>query len=304
MGMLIKGRWTDQWYDTDSSGGEFVRQQSGFRNRISAVDGGGRHPAVSGRYHLFVAKACPWAHRTLIFRTLKGLEEHISVSVVNPLMLENGWEFAAGGDPLTGKRFLYEVYLAAAPDYEGRVTVPVLWDKARAEIVNNESAEIIRIFNSDFNALTGNHDDYYPQALREQIDAWNERIYDRVNNGVYKAGFATSQQAYEKACRALFAELDHLEQHLRTRAWLLDDTLTEADWRLFTTLLRFDPVYHGHFKCNLRKLSEYPNLSRYLAALCEIPGVADTFDVEATKLHYYGSHKTINPTGIVPLGPA
>jgi len=308
MGLIVAGEWRDKWYDTDESDGEFVRQDSRFRNWITprgdaGPSGSDGFAADSGRYHLYVSLACPWAHRTLIFRKLKELEGHISVSVVHPLMLENGWEFGTDGDPLHGLSFLYQLYLKADARYEGRATVPVLWDKKRNTIVNNESAEIIRMFNSAFDDLTGNRDDYYPPALRTQIDALNQRIYDTVNNGVYRAGFATSQRAYESAYNALFESLDWLEGIVAENPYLCGDRLTEADWRLFTTLIRFDAVYHGHFKCNRRKLSEYPALSLYLRRLYRMPGVAETVDFDHIKRHYYGSHRTINPTGIVPLGP-
>ena len=308
MGLLQNGQWVDQWYDTTSTGGEFKRQDSRFRDWITpdgspGPEGQRGFKAESGRYHLYVSLACPWAHRTLIFRQLKGLAEHISVTVVHPLMLENGWEFDSNSDSLYNLDYLYEAYLKADPDYEGRVTVPVLWDKHTETIVNNESAEIIRIFNTAFDHITGNDWDYYPPELRDDIDAINERIYNQVNNGVYRAGFATEQDAYEKAYLALFDTLDWLEQQLATTDFLAGDQLTEADWRLFTTLVRFDAVYHGHFKCNRRKISEYPALSAYLKRLYEVPGVRDTVDMDHIKRHYYGSHKTINPTGIVPLGP-
>ncbi|MCK9563494.1 MAG: glutathione S-transferase family protein [Bacteroidales bacterium] len=308
MGLIVDGQWRDQWYDTDESDGEFVRQDSRFRSWVTpdgaaGPSGEAGFAAESGRYHLYVSLACPWAHRTLIFRKLKELEDHISVSVVEPLMLENGWEFGADGDPLHQLSFLYQLYLKADPTYQGRATVPVLWDKQRGTIVNNESAEIIRMFNSAFDDLTGNRDDYYPDALREQIDALNQRVYDTVNNGVYRAGFATSQHAYEKAYGELFDSLDWLEGIVADSSYIAGDRLTEADWRLFTTLVRFDAVYHGHFKCNRRKLAEYPALALYLRRLYRIPGVADTVNFDHIKRHYYGSHKTINPTGIVPVGP-
>lgn len=306
MGLIQNGQWVDQWYDTDETKGHFKRQESRFRNRLvapSQANAETEFVAESGRYHLFVALACPWAHRTLIFRKLKQLEDHITVSVVEPLMLENGWEFGEGGDPLTDKKYLYQVYLQAAPDYEGRVTVPVLWDKKTGQIVNNESAEIIRQLNTAFNEITGDTQDFYPENLRGDIDHWNERIYNHVNNGVYKAGFATEQTAYEEAYDALFNELEALEAHLSVNEWLVGASLTEADWRLFTTLVRFDAVYHGHFKCNLRKISEYPALFRYVKRLYQIPGIAETVNMSAIKQHYYGSHKTINPTGVVPKGP-
>ncbi len=301
MGLIVNGRWVDKWYDTKSTGGEFKRQESRFRHWIG--EDGESYAPESGRYHLYVSLACPWACRTLILRRLKGLEPHISVSVVKPLMLENGWEFGEEGDPLYGLDFLYQLYLRAAPDYEGRVTVPVLWDKKTETIVNNESAEIIRILNSAFDGLTGNDRDYYPDDLRDAIDTVNERVYRDINNGVYRAGFATTQEAYETAYRELFAALDWAEGILADNRYLTGNRLTEADWRLFTTLVRFDAVYHGHFKCNRQRLEEFPNLSQYLRDLYQHPGVAETVDFHHIKTHYYGSHKTINPTGIVPAGP-
>ena len=308
MGLIVDGKWQDKWYDTASSKGEFVRQDSRFRHWITAdgapgSSGEGGFKAESGRYHLYVSLACPWAHRTLIFRVLKQLQDHISVSVVKPLMLENGWEVGDQGDPLHNLDYLYQLYLKADGKYEGRATVPVLWDKERQTIVNNESADIIRMLNSAFNPLTGDQQDFYPPALRSTIDATNDRVYATVNNGVYRAGFASTQQAYEKAYSELFESLDWLENTLASHRYVAGEQLTEADWRLFTTLIRFDPVYHGHFKCNRNKLSEFPNLYNYLLALYQIPGVADTVNVDHIKQHYYGSHKTINPTGIVPVGP-
>lgn len=301
MGLLIDGTWTDRWYDTQSTGGRFERQKSVFRDWVKA-DGSTPHAPEAGRYHLYVSLACPWAHRTLIFRRLKGLEEAISVSVVEPLMLENGWELAAGADPVNGARFLHEVYTKVAPGMTGRVTVPVLWDKALGTIVSNESAEIIRMFNAEFAGLASGPD-FYPEDLRAEIDALNGHIYDTVNNGVYRAGFATTQAAYEDAFDALFAALDGLDDLLGRRRYLTGDRVTEADWRLFTTLVRFDAVYHGHFKCNRRRIADYPNLSGYLRDLYQVPGVAGTVDFDHIKTHYYGSHRTINPTGIVPKGP-
>lgn len=313
MGRLVDGKWQDVWYDTKATKGRFERSQSQFRNWVTAdgsagPSGKGGFKAEAGRYNLYVSYACPWAHRTLIFRKLKKLEDLISVSVVDYLMLENGWEFktrdGATGDELFGSDYLYQVYLKADPNYSGRVTVPVLWDKHRNTIVSNESAEIIRMMNSAFDALTGSDLDLYPAELREEIDALNAIIYDRVNNGVYKAGFATTQEAYEEAVVALFETLDMLDRRLETSRYLFGNSLTEADWRLFTTLLRFDPVYVGHFKCNIRRIADYPNLSGYLRDLYQQPGVAETCNLFHIKNHYYGSHKTINPTGIVPVGPA
>ena len=300
MGLLQQGKWVDQWYDTQNSGGEFVRQDSRFRNWITP-DGEDGFKAETGRYHLYVSLACPWAHRTLIFRQLKQLQDYIDVTVVNPLMLDNGWELK---DPLYGFDYLYQLYLKADPNYEGRVTVPVLWDKKTKTIVNNESAEIIRMFNSAFNHLTNNHDDFYPQQQRNNIDEVNERVYSTINNGVYRAGFATSQAAYEEAFQALFESLDWVEDILSQQRYLAGNSMTEADWRLFTTLIRFDAVYFGHFKTNRQLLSSFPNISAYVRELYQVPGVASTVDFAHIKTHYYASHRTINPTGIVPLGPA
>ena len=306
MGLLVDGKWVDQWYDTKATGGKFVRKDSAFRNVVTS-DGSSGFKAEAGRYHLYVSYACPWAHRTLIFRKLKGLEDLISVSAVHPLMLENGWTFEkdgpAQGDHLFDSRFMHEVYTRADPHYTGRVTVPVLWDKKTGSIVNNESSEIIRIFNSAFDELTGNSFDFYPQDLRPEIDRLNARIYPKVNNGVYRAGFATTQDAYEEAFGELFAELDYLETLLGERRYLAGDRITEADWRLFTTLIRFDAVYHGHFKCNLRRIADYPNLTGWLRELYQIDGVAGTVNMDHIKRHYYASHRMINPTGIVPVGP-
>ena len=312
MGLLVKGEWKDVWYDTKESKGQFVRSQSQFRNYVTAdgspgPTGTGGFKAESGRYHLYVSLACPWAHRTLIFRKLKGLEEHISASVVHWLMLENGWEFhdrdGATRDHLFGSDALWQVYTKADPDYSGRVTVPVLWDKKTGTIVSNESAEIIRMLNSAFDGVTGNKQDLYPEALHGDIDELNARIYDTVNNGVYKCGFATTQEAYAENFERLFAMLDELETRLAGRTYLFGDRLTEADWRLFTTLVRFDPVYVGHFKCNLKRIADYPNLQRYLKTLYNTDGVAETVNFSHIKNHYYQSHRTINPTGIVPVGP-
>ncbi|UVL31326.1 glutathione S-transferase family protein [Pseudomonas donghuensis] len=298
MGLLIDGRWHDQWYES-SKDGAFQRESAQRRNALPA--------AQAGRYHLYVSLACPWAHRTLIFRKLKGLESLIDVSVVSWLMGEHGWTFdqskGSTGDTLEHLDLLHQRYTRDDPHYSGRVTVPVLWDKHEQRIVNNESAEIIRIFNSAFDELTGNRLDLYPEALRGQIEALNERIYPAVNNGVYRAGFATSQAAYEQAFDDVFAELDHLERLLATQRYLAGEYLTEADWRLFTTLIRFDAVYHGHFKCNLRRIADYPNLSNWLRELYQWPGIAETVNFEHIQKHYYMSHKTINPNGIVPKGP-
>lgn len=309
MGRLVDGVWRDEWYDTKKSGGRFQRKESAFRNWVTA-DGSSGFKAEPGRYHLYVSLACPWAHRTLIFRRLKGLEEVISVDVVHWHMAENGWEFRnADGDPdvtgdrVLGKDVLHQVYTAADDGYSGRVTVPVLWDKQSGTIVNNESAEIIRMLNGPFAELGDPSVDYYPEALRREIEAVNEPVYNHVNNGVYKSGFATTQEAYDQAFAALFETLDDLEARLGRQRYLAGDRITEADWRLFTTLVRFDPVYHGHFKCNLRRLVDYPNLWAYTRELYQVPGVAETVNLHHIKHHYYGSHKTVNPTGIVPQGP-
>ena len=306
MGLLVNGHWQDQWYDTTQSKGRFERESAGFRNWITQ-DGSSGFKAESGRYHLYVSLACPWAHRTLIFRKLKKLESLISVSVVSPLMFGQGWSFdqntGSTGDGLYQSEFMHQLYTRDTPDYTGRVTVPVLWDKKTEKIVSNESSEIIRMFNSEFNELTGNSDDYYPLALRQEIDEINGVIYHTVNNGVYKAGFATEQNAYEEAFKALFRTLDLLESRLATQKYVCGDILTEADWRLFTTLVRFDAVYHGHFKCNLKKLREYSNLWGYTKELYQSPGVAETVNLQQIKQHYYASHESINPTRIVPMGP-
>jgi putative glutathione S-transferase len=305
MGLLQDGRWVDQWYDTKRSQGEFRRQESSFRNWITADGEAGPSgkpgfTAEKGRYHLYVSLACPWAHRTLIFRKLKQLEDYIDITAVDPIMLENGWEM---DDPLYNLDFLYQLYLKADANYEGRVTVPLLWDKKNQSIVSNESAEIIRMFNSAFNHLTGNSLDFYPSALRENIDRLNERIYMDINNGVYRAGFATTQQAYEQAFNQLFTALDWVEELLRKQRYLVGDKLTEADWRLFTTIIRFDAVYFGHFKTNRQQLSDYCAISDYLRELYQHPGVRETVNFEHIKTHYYCSHPSINPTGIIPAGP-
>ena len=313
MGLLIDGVWRDQWYDTGAEGGRFVRPRTRFRNWVTrdgsaGPSGSGGFAAARGRYHLYVSLACPWAHRTLIMRALKGLEDIVSLSVVHWRMADHGWTFADGPgvipDPVLGARYLYEVYLAADSSYSGRVTTPVLWDKRGATIVSNESAEIIRMFNSAFDAVGARPADYYPAELREEIDALNARIYEAVNDGVYKAGFATTQQAYEAAVGPLFETLDWLEERLRVRRYLCGARVTEADIRLLTTLLRFDLVYYAHFKCNARRLADYPNLSAYARDLYQLPGVAATFDAGHTKRHYYESHRMLNPSGIVPLGPS
>ncbi|TXG98470.1 MAG: glutathione S-transferase family protein [Nevskiaceae bacterium] len=312
MGMLVDGKWHDVWYDTESTGGHFERKASSFRNWVTTDGAAGPSGeagfrAESGRYHLYVSLACPWAHRTLIMRALKGLENMISVSVVNWLMREEGWTFAEGPgvvpDRVNGAQRLYEVYVKADPNYTGRVTVPVLWDREKRTIVNNESAEIIRMMNSAFDHLGAKEGDYYPEDLRSEIDGLNAKIYDTVNNGVYKAGFATTQEAYEAGLRPIFETLDLLEGRLQDKRYLTGSRLTEADIRLFTTLVRFDAVYFGHFKCNIRRLADYPNLGAYLRDLYQIPGFADTVNLQHIKRHYYESHRTINPTGIVPVGP-
>ncbi len=313
MGQLVNGEWSSEWYDTSKTGGAFKRDTSRFRNWVTADGSAGPSgeagfKAEAGRYHLYVSYACPWAHRTLIFRALKGLDGLIDVSAVHPEMLDDGWTFAtdfdgATGDKLHGSKFMRDVYTRADPQISGRVTVPVLWDKAQGKIVSNESAEIIRMLNSAFDGLTGNTDDYYPENLRSQIDEVNARIYDEVNNGVYKSGFATTQEAYEKAVYPLFEALDWLEERLTTRRYLMGDTLTEADWRLFTTLVRFDSVYHLHFKCNRRRIVDYPALWAYTRDLYQHPGVAQTVQMDHIVRHYHYSHDTINPNRIIPINP-
>lgn len=312
MGLIVDGIWKDEWYDTEAEGGRFKRDESRFRNWIT-VDGSAGptgeagFKAAPGRYHLYVSLACPWAHRTLIFRRLKGLERMIDVSVVHWYMAEHGWTFEDGPgvvpDPIHGANYMHQVYVKAKADYSGRVTVPVLWDRERGTIVSNESSDIIRMFNRAFDGIGAIPGDYCPEALMPEIEAYNQRIYDTLNNGVYKSGFATTQAAYEEAVVPLFATLDWLEGHLADRRYLCGDRLTEADWRLFTTLLRFDAVYHGHFKCNLRRIADYAVLSAYLRDLYQHPGVRETVDFHHIKAHYYASHDTINPTRIVPLGP-
>jgi len=313
MGLLQNGKWVDQWYDTASTGGRFVRKASQFRNWITqdgsaGPSGIGGFQAEKDRYHLYVSHACPWAHRTMIFRILKGLEEMISYSVVHWLMLDEGWTFETGegviADPLHNATRLHQIYTTADPLYSGRVTVPVLWDKKQNTIVSNESAEIIRMFNSAFDGLGAKTGDYYPENRREDIDAINDRIYNTLNNGVYKAGFATTQNAYEEAVVPLFDTLDWLEQRLSNSLFLIGENITEADWRLFTTLIRFDAVYVGHFKCNLRRIADYPALSVYLKRLLDVPGVMQTINMAHIKNHYYQSHLSINPHGVVPLGPS
>ncbi len=313
MGLLVDGVWQDAWYDTKSTGGRFQRSAAAFRNWVTpdgapGPSGQGGFVAEKGRYHLYVSLACPWAHRTLIMRKLKGLEPFIDVSVVHPLMLENGWTFGhdfpgATGDTLNGHDFLYQLYLQANPHYSGRVTVPVLWDKKQQTIVSNESSEIIRMFNSAFDALGARAGDYYPTAQRTQIDELNDWIYNTVNNGVYKAGFATSQQAYDEAVGQLFSALARLEQILGQHRYLTGHQLTEADIRLWTTLVRFDPVYVTHFKCDRQRISDYLNLYGFLRDIYQMPGIAETVNLEHIRNHYFRSHKTINPTGIISIGP-
>ena len=299
MGLLIEGKWFDQWYDTKSTGGHFVRKDAAFRNFI----GSERFPAASGRYHLYISHACPWAHRTAIFRELKSLQSLISLSVVEAFMSEHGWVLREGADSVNNKQYLHEVYTLADPKYSGRVTVPVLWDRQQRTIVSNESSEIIRMFNSAFDSLTGNELDFYPEPLRAEIDSINSFIYDAINNGVYKAGFATDQQVYSSEVTTLFQALDTLEARLDKQRYLVGEQLTEADIRLFTTLVRFDPVYVGHFKCNIRRIADYPNLANYVRDIYQTQSIASTVHMDHIKEHYYASHSTINPTGIVPVGP-
>ncbi|WP_375688938.1 glutathione S-transferase family protein [Pseudooceanicola sp. LIPI14-2-Ac024] len=313
MGQLMDGKWEVQSLKSLSDGGAFKRKESSFRNWITAdgsagPSGEGGFPAESGRYHLYVSYACPWAHRALIFRKLKGLEDHVTVSAVHPDMLDDGWTFAtdfpgATGDDLYGLPYLRDIYTRADPGVTTRVTVPVLWDKTRETIVSNESAEIIRMFNGAFDAITGNTDDYHPEALCEPIEGVNARIYDTVNNGVYKAGFATTQEAYDAAVHPLFDSLDWIECILSENRYLLGDRITEADWRLFTTLIRFDKVYHGHFKCNRQRIVDYPNIWPYLRELYQWPGVAETVKFDHIVRHYHYSHESINPNRIVPITP-
>lgn len=313
MGLLVKGKWQDKWYDTDGNEGEFVREGAQFRNWVTADGSAGPSgrdgfKAEADRYHLYVSLACPWAHRTLIFRELKALQSIISVSVVHPHMLGDGWAFrtdfeGATGDTLFESEFMHQIYTREDAQYSGRVTVPVLWDKKQHCIVNNESAEIIRMLNSAFDALTGNTNNYYPEALQTEIDEVNQRVYEAINNGVYRAGFATKQGAYKGAVENLFSALDEMEQRLSHHRYLVGDQLTEADWRLFTTLIRFDAVYVGHFKCNLKRISDYPNLSAYMRELYQQSGIKQTVNFAHIKQHYYYSHHMINPTRIVPEGP-
>ena len=312
MGLLQKGKWVDRCYDTKSTDGHFIRKESQFRNWITkdgsvGKTGKGGFKAENNRYHLYVSYACPWAHRTLIFRSLKGLEKIISLSIVNWFMGKNGWTFEEGDgvipDRLNKTKFLYQIYTIADPDYSGRVTVPILWDKKTNAIVSNESSEIIRMFNSAFDEIGAEEGDFYPVNIRDKIDSLNDRIYKSLNNGVYQCGFATSQEAYEKAVYPLFETLDWIEKLLSENRFLTGDKITEADWRLFTTLIRFDAVYYGHFKCNIKRIKDYHNLSNYLRELYQKPGIADTVNFHHIKSHYYASQETINPSRVVPVGP-
>ena len=306
MGLLVNGEWKDQWYDTSKTDGKFVRSKSQFENQITNDENAEFKPE-SNRYHLYISHACPWAHRALIFRKLKKLEGHISISVVHPLMLKNGWTFQVGKDVIQdnilGSKYMHQIYTSAKKNYTGRVTVPVLWDKKKKTIVNNESSQIIRIFNSAFNNLTNNEDNYYPEKIRDQIDEINDDVYHNINNGVYKTGFATTKEAYEENFDALFTSLDNIERILTLTNFLVGNNITEADWRLFTTLIRFDAVYFGHFKCNKKRISDYPKIYKYLQNLFNIKGIKETIFMDHIKTHYYASHKMINPTGIVPKGP-
>ena len=312
MGLLVDGKWHDQWYDTEGNGGRFIRTEAQYRNWITpdgspGPTGEGGFKAEPNRYHLYVAMACPWANRTLIMRKLKKLEDMISVSVVNPLMAENGWTFepAVGviPDPVINATYLHELYTHVDPNYSGRVTVPMLYDLKQNKIVNNESSEIMRMLNTAFYGVGAKEGDYYPKELQEEIDAVNELVYHNVNNGVYKAGFATNEGVYQEEVGRLFKTLDQLEARLENQRYLVGDQITEADWRLFTTLIRFDSVYYSHFKCNIRQIRDYKNLWRYTRELYNWPGIAETVNFKHIKEHYYRSHKNINPTGIVPVGP-
>ncbi|WP_318515185.1 glutathione S-transferase family protein [Photobacterium leiognathi] len=312
MGLLVDGKWHTDWYDTKSTGGKFERKASSFRNWITkdgsaGITGEAGFKAEPNRYHLYVSLACPWAHRAIIYRQLKGLDSMIPMSVVNAYMGENGWNFEADdgvvADPIFNAQFLHQIYTQADPDYTGRVTVPVLWDKHKQTIVSNESADIIRMLNSAFDDVGAVKVDFYPQALRQQIDELNDFVYANINNGVYRAGFATTQEAYDEAVIALFDALEVIEQRLSTQRYLLGEHITEADWRLFTTLVRFDAVYVGHFKCNLKRIVDFPHLWGYVRDLYQVEGIAQTVDIDYIKAHYYGSHETINPTRIIPKGP-
>lgn len=312
MGLLVDGEWHDRWYDTEKNDGRFIREESQFRNWVTkdgsaGPTGEGGFKAEPGRYHLYISNACPWANRTMIMRKLKGLEDMISISVVNPLMAEHGWTFDEDDgvvpDPVSDVDYLYEVYTRVEPEYSGRVTVPVLYDLQQDKIVNNESSEIMRMLNTAFDDVGAKKGDYYPEELREDIDKINDRVYNAINNGVYKAGFATKQDVYNEEVTKLFEALDEVEAILEKQPYLVGDKITEADWRLFTTLIRFDSVYHGHFKCNIRRITDYKYLWRYTRELYNWPGVSDTINFRHIKEHYYRSHKNINPTGIVPVGP-
>lgn len=312
MGLLVDGKWHNKWYDTEKNDGRFIREESQFRNWITpdgsaGPSGEAGFKAEAGRYHLYISNACPWANRTMIMRKLKGLEEMISVSVVHPLMAENGWTFEPEkdvvADPVIVANYLYELYTHVEPAYSGRVTVPVLYDLKQDKIVNNESSEIMRMLNSAFDDVGAKEGDYYPEDLREDIDAINEKVYGAVNNGVYKAGFATKQKVYEEEVTKLFERLDELENMLEEKAYLTGDRLTEADIRLFTTLVRFDSVYYTHFKCNTQRITDYPNLWHYTRKIYNLGGISETINFRHIKEHYFASHKTINPTGIVPVGP-
>ena len=309
MGLLVDGVWSDDSHDAKRfQGGRFVRPATRYRNWVTpngspGPSGEGGFPAARGRYHLYVALSCPWAHRTVIYRKLKALEDVISMSVVEPVPVNDGWEFAPGADTVNGKSKLYEIYQLADPRFTGRVTVPVLWDKERRTIVNNESAEIIRMLNSAFDAFTAAKTDYYSNDLRAEIDAINTLVYENVNNGVYRSGFATAQEAYEEACRGVFSALDRIEEQLSRQRYVTGARLTEADLRLFPTLIRFDAVYYSHFKCNLRRIGDYANLSNYVRDLYQTRGIGETVNMDHIKRHYYGSQRRVNPTGIVPLGP-
>ena len=313
MGLLVDGVWHDTWYDTKSSGGKFERSQAKFRNWITAdgstgPSGTGGFKAEIGRYHMYVSDACPWAHRALIFRQIKDLSDHITISTVHPDMLSDGWsfekdEYGATGDTLFDLPFARDIYTRADPTFSGRVTVPILWDKQQNTIVSNESSEIIRMFNSAFNDVTGNTDDLWPQHMHDNIEVVNARIYDTLNNGVYRCGFATTQAAYNEAVHPLFDTLDWIEERLGTKRYLLGDRLTEADWRLFTTLIRFDAVYHLHFKCNKKRIVDYPNLWAYTRELYQVEGVAETVNLDHIVRHYHYSHESINPNRIIPINP-
>ena len=312
MGLLVDGQWHNQWYDTKSSNGKFVRSEAQFRNWITAdgqagPTGKAGFKAEAGRYHLYISLACPWAHRTLIFRELKGLQSMIDISVVNSLMGDEGWTFKPGAgviaDSVNDVSLAHQLYTLADPTYSGRVTVPILWDKQQQTIVSNESADIIRMFNSAFDDVGASEGDYYPEHAQDEINEVNDWIYRDINNGVYRAGFATTQAAYEGAVDAVFEALDKVELRLSTQRYLLDKQLTEADWRLFTTLIRFDAAYVGHFKCNKKRIADYPSLSNYVRDLYQHEGIASTVDIDYIKAHYYGSHETINPTRIIPVGP-